>query len=126
MLHTLGISLFLVAVHLLRKGFIFVLADGINEFVFTIHIPDTWTHGWERVVVSRRYYQPRRHPLSPAPGTFSPLSAARSILTLKLICLPRKIPSHAQLHLPLIPGLVMIRVLVAITVFLRLKTPQLH
>jgi hypothetical protein len=65
-----GISLFLVAVHLPRKGIIFVLADGIKEFVFTILIPDTWTHGWKRVAVSRRYYQPRRHLLSPAPGTF--------------------------------------------------------
>jgi hypothetical protein len=110
-----GISLFVVAVHLLRKGFIFVLADWIKEFVFTTHIPDTWKHGWERAAVSRKYYQPLRHPLTPAPGTFFPLSTARSILTLKVDLPATKNPSHAQLYLlmtPLIPGLVMIRILV--------------
>jgi hypothetical protein len=35
-----GISLFLVVVHLPRKGFIFVLEDGVKEFVFTTDSAD--------------------------------------------------------------------------------------
>jgi hypothetical protein len=35
------ILLIFVAVHLPRKEFIFVLADGIKESVFTTHFPDT-------------------------------------------------------------------------------------
>jgi hypothetical protein len=33
--------LIFIAVHLPSKGFFFVLADGIKEFVFATHFPDT-------------------------------------------------------------------------------------
>jgi hypothetical protein len=50
MLGTLGSFFILVAVHHPRKAFIFVLADGIKEFVFTTHFQiHEHTSGRERL-----------------------------------------------------------------------------
>jgi hypothetical protein len=91
--------LIFVAFHLLSKGFIFFLADGIKGFMFATHFPDTWTDGWERADVSRRYDQSRRHPLTTAPDRFSPPPIATSNFHPSFNPKPRKITSHAQLHL---------------------------
>jgi hypothetical protein len=97
--------LILVAVHLPSKVFIFVLTDGIKEFVFTSHVPDTWIHGRERAAVSRKYHQSRSHPLTIATEQVVPFPVQGVIPTINLITLNPKaqeIPSHSQLNLLMI------------------------